>query len=165
MDAIGQLKENLQKISINDSFREILRESGVQSFIKDTIKNRIQRTGIDGKGERLKTDSSRGGQVYSDFTNILKEKKSGISGITSHVTLTDSGDFWESLRVLIKAESFVTEADFIKTDGHMQRNFTRDYGSQKEFEDAVTSLTQSELESLVGDYIYPRLIKKINAVL
>lgn len=165
MSEFGTLAASLKKISPNQILKEILSKPDIQIWIKNRIKNRVQTTGIVADGTKLKTDNSKSGKHYSDFTIFLKEKfNSGIAGITDHVTLTEGGQFWESLRILIKENSFETKADFIKTDGHMYKNFTSDFGSRKEFEDAVDGLSYEDLQSLTEQKIYPEFIRKFNNI-
>jgi len=163
MSDFGTLAANLKKISPNRILKNILSKSDIQSWIKTTIKNRVQTTGIVADGTKLKTDQSKGGQHYSAFTIFLKNKfNSGIAGITDHVTLTESGKFWESLKVIIKENSFETQADFMKSAGHMHNNFTSDFASRKEFEDAVDGLSYAELQQLTEQKISPEFIEQFN---
>jgi hypothetical protein len=165
MSEFGTLADKVAKIDIFRILEEITRENDVQNWIKNAPKDRIQKTGIDALGNKMQTDRSSSGEVYSDLTNILKEQNSGIAGITSHVTLTERGDFWDSLKLIIKRDGFETTANFIKEDGHMFKNFTQDYSNEKEYEDAVDGLSKDQLAQLVIVYYFPRTVKKINEIL
>jgi hypothetical protein len=160
--SFGQLAQNIRKISISQILQDIISESSTQQIIKDTIKNRIQTSGKTATNQELRTDRAEQGEVYNAFTIDVKEQGSGISSITSHVTLTQGGQFWESLRISLITYGFRTEADFIKEEGHMFKNFTFTYGSQKEFEDDVIGLSENELREIWTNYLEPKLIKRIN---
>jgi hypothetical protein len=158
--------ESIQKIDLSVIIEDITKKENIQRWIKDTIKGRIQTKGIDAKGNKMQTDRSSPGEPYSDYTMDLKDTfGSGFGNVISHVTLTQEGDFWESLRVTIIQKGFRTEADFIKKDGHMYKNFTQDYTSQEDFENAVTGMTENELKELFTDFYAPLIIKKINEIL
>ena len=165
MSEFRDLAVKVQKIDVYKILEDITKQSNVQKWVKDTVKNRWQRTGIDAFGNKAQTDSSSPGEVYSYLSNVLKENRSGIAGITDHITLTDTGQFWASFRLIVNRYGFETEADFLKSDGHMYENFTQDYTSRKEFESAVTGLSDNELSEMVEKYYYPLFIKKINEIL
>jgi hypothetical protein len=165
MGEFAVIAEKLEKIDVFKILRDITKENDVQKWVKDTVQGRWQTKGQDAFGNFPQTDRSGPGEVYADLTIILKEQNSGVSGIVSHITLTESGAFWDSFRIIVKSDGWDTTADFIKEDGHMQRNFTQDYGSKKEFEDAVTDLKNEELAEMIKLYYYPRFEKKINDIL
>lgn len=157
-----QIAENLKKINFDKIFKEVFSSQNIQSWVLNTVKNRIQQTGKDSSGDQFKTDSSLAGESYADLTIILKEKfGSGIGAIDSHVTLTQSGKFWDSMRYHLIQGGIQLTADFIKEDGHMFRNFTRDFDGPEDFEEKVLGLTDSELENMLNNMINPLILKKL----
>ena len=164
MNAFEATAKRFKKIDVFGILREITKQSDVQRWVKDTIKNRIQRTGIDANNNKLKTDSPFP-EPYSFYTSLIKGRKSGIASIATHVTLTDTGDFWRSFKITLIEDGFRTSADFQKSGGNIHDNFTQDYPNKKDFEDAVLGLSESELNEIVSKYYYPRFIKKINEIL
>ena len=95
---------------------------------------------------------------------ILKEKYgSGVGAIDSHVTLYGEGDFWNSMRMALIQGGFNIDADFNKSDGHIYKNFTRDFSDQEDFEAKVMGLSDTELENMLSNMINPMLLKEMNA--
>ena len=163
MGEFAKLAKKVGKIDIYKILEDITRENDVQKWIKDTIKNRfLKGGGVTADGTILQTDSASGGNPYSNRTMDIKDY---LGQEIRWVTLKDTGDFWESLRIIIKRDGFETKADFMKKDGHIQKNFTQQYGSQKEFENAVDGLSNDELIQLVSIYYYPRTVNKLNEIL
>ena len=46
----------------------------------------------------------------------------------------------------------------------MFKNFTTQFGSRKDFENAVTSLNKKELNMLLNEYLYPAIYKDLNEI-
>lgn len=165
MSTFGEIATATKNLSTKTILKEVLRDVSIHKFIFKTIKNRTQSTGIAGDGTKLRTNKAEQGEFYSAFTMFLKQGNSGIAGITNHVTLTESGGFWDSLKFELLENSFLIDADFVKSDNNMYDNFSFQFGSQKEFEDAVLSLTNAELQTLLNNYIVPEFLKKFYAKL
>ena len=70
-----------------------------------------------------------------------------------------------SFKILIKTDGFEIDADFFKKDSYISANFMMSFSNRAEFENAVESLTETEIQNLVNTYYYPRYIKKINEIL
>ena len=166
MSTFAELSQAFNKIDVKQVLKMVLQDEKIQSTIKDIIKNRIINTGIAGDNTKLRTDRAESGEFYNSFTIFWKEEKSfGKGSITDHVTLYQGGQFWDSLKVEILDNSFKTDADFEKKDGHMFKNFQNQYSSKKDFEDAVTSLTPDELKKVLRNFIEPEFMKLFYASL
>jgi hypothetical protein len=163
---VKSLYDKLKNINIPKMVEDISRENDVQTWIKDTIRERHLEKGEDAFDEKMQTDRSSPGEPYAFVTMDLKDTfGSGYGSIIDHVTLYDTGEFWKSLRVVVIKNGFRTEADFLKKDGHMYDNFNQDYSSEKEFEDAVTGLTEKQFKDLITTYYLPKIDEKIHAIL
>lgn len=160
LNNVKQTRSNL-----NNIFECVFKYDNVQKWLENTPKQRIQNTGKDSTGEKLKTDRSGLNEFYSDLTIILKENESGIGSISEHVTLTQSGRFWQSLKIVFFESGFKYDADFVKEDGHMYRNFTRDYDSAEDFEKKIAGVSVEELSFMLKNMIIPTLIKELRATL
>jgi hypothetical protein len=163
MTEFGILAQKVDQIDIYGMMREITRKNSRK--IKDIVQNRIQRTGIDAEGNKIQTDQSSTGQVYSNATIRLKEKKSGIAGVSDHVTLTDSGALWRTFELYIKNNGFILDLDTDKGAVDVYENFTQDYGTQKLFKDSVEGLNEKELDLLASEIYFPEILNKINEIL
>lgn len=162
MSTFQEAADVFKHINPKRIFREVLESDKLQEFIYDTVQNRVVKTGIAGDGTKLRTDAAESGEFYNAFTIIMKERSSGSGGITDHVTLYQSGKFWDSMRMTILDTSIKLYANFEKKDGNMYKNFTFQFGSAKEFEDAVLSLNQTELKKTLNNYVIPEFERKLN---
>jgi hypothetical protein len=156
-----QILQSLKRVNINDLGRFVFSQSNIQKWIIETIQNRLERTGIDAFGEKLKTDSSSTGEFYSFATIVIKEQ---LGQETGHVTLKDTGDFYNTFRIFLKQNAIIIDADFDKGTSHIADNFTRDY-SQKELENAIESLSESEINTLINTFVFEETINYLNKVL
>jgi len=162
MSTFGEIATNIKKIDTNKILIEVLKEKSVQINILNLIKTRLHYKGIDSNGNTLKTDMSVGNNKYA-FSTIY-EKKRFLGKIArglryKNVTLFNDGDFYHSFKILILTHSFKIDADFIKRDGHIQKNFEDMYASPKKMEDLIMSLNENELNKIVDEYIEPEFFK------
>jgi len=146
-----------KEFNLNETLNDIFKAQNIQTWVLETIVRRIDTTGTTGSEQRLKTDKSKGGEVYSDVTIDIKE---WFGQVTSHVTLKDSGTFHDSFRFALNLFGFEIEADFEKSDGNIAKNFTNMYGSSAEFEDDVMSLTNFEIDEMLRTKVNPLIIKE-----
>lgn len=159
MKFFEQLAVNLSHIDINILLENIFAEANIESWIVDIIKKRLYNVGIDSKGQKLKTDSSTT-ELYSNFTLDIKER---THQRTSNVTLKDSGDFYNSMKIILLQNGFQIDADFVKKNGNIYKNFTKIYSSQKDFENSIMSLGLAEMKILMEIKVIPKLKAKIKA--
>ena len=113
MSTLAEIATSFEKMNIEKSLIKVLKNDRTQLFIEEMIHDRIYSHGITGTGVKLRTDKAKSGHYYSTFTEIIKDY---VHEPINRVTLTDTGDFWRSLKVLIKQHSFITKANFEKKD-------------------------------------------------
>jgi hypothetical protein len=156
--------EMAEMINVNftEIFNDIFRAGNIQRWVIATIQRRLEGTGKTADGTQLKTDKATAGNYYADYTIDIKDY---LGQTFSHVTLKDSGDFYNSMRYVMIELGFEVEASFMKKNGHMQKNFTNQYGSQAEFEADVLSLSDNEIEFMMQNFINPKFERELNAAL
>jgi hypothetical protein len=88
--------------------------------------NQLNIFGTDSDGERLQTYKAKGSNAYADFTIQLK-KEAGKE--YDHVTLNDSGAFYETMQIakngddpILKGDEFQIVADFRKGNESIGKN-------------------------------------------
>ena len=162
MSTLGEISTAIDKIDTHKILIKVLKQSNIQNFIKDMIHDRIYSHGITGTGVKLKTDKAKSGHVYSTFTETIKES---VGDPFNRVTLTDTGRMWDTLKILIKEHSFITELNLQKGSDNVFDNFTNQFSSEKAFHDAVTSLSDNEMVMLIEEYIAPNFMKILNEIL
>ena len=162
--------KRIKKINVLSIVQEILSDRNVQLTILDAIRWRLGEHGKDAHGNILITDLAQKqgfGYRYA-YSTIYERKPPGrfIGKIQrgetwKHVTLRNEKNFYPSMD--IDADKFYAniKAEFIKEDGHIYRNFTMSYSSQKEFEKEVLSPGTKVINSLIHNVIYPRLMAEI----
>lgn len=149
-------------IDIHSILNSIFKADNIQRWVLDTIKQRIESSGITGSQKQLKTDKAKRGNPYSDVTMDIK---SFIGQSIQNVTLKDTGDFYDSFKFALTLFGFEIDANFNKKDGNIAKNFTGMYGSSSEFENDVLSLTDDEIERMIRTFIIPQLKIKIHEAL
>lgn len=156
LEKANRIKAN----SVDDILFRIFDSSFVKDWLVDTVKDRVQFTGIDSFGDKLRTDTARKGfsdlGFYSTFTEQLNKESGKSSG---HVSLHDGGRFWDSLKSETKKKFTTLKANFKKGSEHIGDNFEAQYGSNKLFEQAILSLTSDEFQFLIFKIVLPRLIQ------
>lgn len=129
------VQEVLKHLSENKSFTDLIIELNTRKQLFDK--------GIDSLGDNIGS--------YSAKTKQIKAAKGQI---TDHVTLFDTGDFYESFRVFFNGSDFIISADTIKdTDDLIFK-----YGSE------ILGLTNESLSLLrekAKEIIIPYVRKKI----
>lgn len=104
MKAISNLAQRVKSISIDDMLHELSEHVEFTDYIIElNTKNQLYDKGIDAKGERIGS--------YSAKTKAIKDANGEISG---HVTLLDTGKFYESFRVFLQGSDLIISADTIK---------------------------------------------------
>lgn len=104
MKAISNLAQRVKSISIDDMLHELSEHVEFTDYIIElNTKNQLYDKGIDAKGERIGS--------YSAKTKAIKDANGEIS---AHVTLLDTGKFYESFRVFLQGSDLIISADTIK---------------------------------------------------
>lgn len=105
MKALTKLALRVKNLSINDLVNELGEHTEfIDLIIELNTKNQLYDRGINSKGESIGD--------YSLYTKAIKDDKGQI---TDHITLNDTGKFYESFKVYINSQKdFVITADAIK---------------------------------------------------
>lgn len=106
MEALLNEINKLSKISINKILEEILSDSSLQHEIIDRVRY----------GQLFKEGVSEENVVigyYSPYTQSINPDKK----VNTHYTLLDTGDFYESFKIHVNADSFIIDANGNKADG------------------------------------------------
>ena len=97
---------NLKSVNINKIIADLLKRPDYQEFITQLNKNRLAKKGEYVDGTKIKTFFANTPDVYAPRTIDLKQEQSGIAGITKHVTLYNTGFFYESMALKVKRTFF-----------------------------------------------------------
>lgn len=104
MKVIANLAQRVKSLSIDDMLHELSEHVEFTNYIIElNTKNQLYNKGIDAKGERIGS--------YSAKTKAIKDANGEIS---DHVTLLDTGKFYESFRVFLQGSDLIISADTIK---------------------------------------------------
>jgi len=180
MSIFKEVANQIGKIDIDRIIQNIMNYDFVQDFVKNIVQERLEETGIDSKGSKMRTDLSNhpkfGGQygAYAGTTEGLKKygltldnegkiipSKQGVRPY-KRVTLNQEGDFYKSWFVTAKKTFVNISAQFEKADGSIYENFTFSYSSFKEFETAILNMDEKEFEIFVKKIILPEFLGILN---
>jgi len=139
---------NFFKIDFNLAMYNVLNNASIKYRISNIVRLRLRTSGTDKFDNKLKTDKSKGSNVYSNYTISLKKKKGQQ---TSFVNLKDKGAFQASIKTEIEKTLFEIDANFKKGSENIFKNFTKSYSSEKKFEEAIEGLSEKELNRLLLD--------------
>lgn len=105
MKALTNLALRVKSLSVNDLVDELGEHPEfIDLIIELNTKNQLYDRGINSKGESIGD--------YSLYTKAIKDNNGQI---TDHVTLNDTGAFYESFKVYVNSQKdFVISADTIK---------------------------------------------------
>ena len=105
MKALTNLALRIKTLSVNDLIDELGEHTEfIDLIIELNTKNQLYDKGVNSKGESIGD--------YSRYTKAIKDEKGQIF---DHVTLNDTGKFYESFKVYINSQKdFVITADTIK---------------------------------------------------
>lgn len=143
----------------NQVLNEVFNSRNIREWMTQTIQNRLYEDGVTGTGIELKTDNSLPGMPYSPAT---MDVKSFQGKRIRNVTLKEDGDFYKSFRIILNLFGFEIEADFIKEDGHIHDNFTKQFATKKLFEESVMSLTEREIDYMMTEMVIPEIKRTYN---
>lgn len=113
-EPIKQIAKNVKKINASKLFNEfVLKDSLLVEQILDLIREeQLYNKGIDGAGKFLGT--------YTLFTLNYKNNLASQLGNdtrSDHITLKDTGEFYNSMRIIPQKDYFLTVANVIKDGG------------------------------------------------
>lgn len=104
MKALVKLANNIKSLTVNDMIHELSEHPEFTDYIIElNTKNQLYDKGVNSQGERIGS--------YSARTKQIKTEKGQI---TDHVTLLDTGAFYESFKVFLSGSDLVVSANTIK---------------------------------------------------
>ena len=104
MKALVKLANNIKSLTVNDMIHELSEHPEFTDYIIElNTKNQLYDKGVNSQGESIGSYSSR--------TKQIKTEKGQI---TDHVTLLDTGAFYESFKVFLSGSDLVVSANTIK---------------------------------------------------
>lgn len=134
--SLNKLTNDLDKVAA-----DIIRKNS--KYILATIKRRLWNTGIDAVGNKIMPDYA---------VSTIKVKK--IEGKrSSHVTLKDEGDFYNSMFLTIEQNKLIVGAS-----DHITSTLISKYGPD------ILGLTEQEQRDIVDLMIEPEIIKILSAL-
>ena len=139
--SLDSIYNNLKQLDVYEIAVSVLEE--LDGFMADLNREQLAKKGVNSDGSDIRPE-------YSGVTEILKRSKSGTAGITSHVTLFDTGDFHKS----IFAEIFPDEVIMDATDSKL-------FDLEAKYGDKILGLTDESIKK-VREKFNPLFIKKFN---
>lgn len=146
METWEQYKK-LFDINLYSLLDEIMKNKGVQQQFIDYNQFQLFEDGLDANGKFIRTIE---GDPYTKNTKQIKSEKGQA---TDHVTLHDTGDFYNTFGVVIRENGYEIVADFMKGSSDIRDNFSSLYD--------FLGLTEESLEKIVNETILPKLEKMI----
>jgi hypothetical protein len=141
LDALTNIAKKAINISPNKLMQEALNNTSIQQEVLDL--NRIGQLydeGIDSKGVSLGEYSPATIQGTSNFKGKIEKGQR-----YDHITLNDTGEFYESFRFKNEKDGFVIEADTLKDGMDLADSFGKE----------IIGLTNDSKKSLIGWLIEP----------
>lgn len=116
MTKLQRIAQNVKKLSVNDLLHELSETPVFTDYIIElNTKNQLYDKGVNAKGESL--------GEYSLYTRALKQERGQIN---DHVTLNDTGDFYNSFSVYLNGSNFIITANTIKDTSDLIADWGRD---------------------------------------
>lgn len=135
MGDIGETIRKFLRLDLKKVVIDILNSPKVKAVIIKMEQERLFNTGKDSTGVSLGS--------YSPFTVVIKQ---GKGQRTDHITLRDTGEFYESFTFHATSSELVFDADPIKEDNNLFDDFGID----------ILGLTEFDRERLI-ELIYQEL--------
>lgn len=152
-----EISKRVEKINMNNIYKIVFSEKNIQSWSLGAIQNRLYDIGVDGVGNKLKTDNAGSG-FYSERTKDIKNLEGKKF---SNVTLEDTGAFYHSMKFNLNLYGFDIDANFLKEHGHIYKNFTESYANKADFEDKILKLTVKEFDYIMQTFAIPKIKQEI----
>ncbi len=156
MATFKDLSDRFKALNFNAMSEQVISQQVVKEWIIETAQNRIIDTGIDAFNEPLFTNNAARGEVYSFQTIQIKAEKGQKF---RNVTLEDTGSFYDSWVLTANKTFYSIKAKFKKGNENIFDNFDDSFSNFKHFEDAVLSLTDSEMSIFIQKIFLPRFLQ------
>ena len=115
MEALEILLRNVINLDPNEVMNEFISQGVVEKFILDLEKERLFTFGEDSRGKTL-------GQ-YSESTKQRKRVKGLPSG---HITLFETGEFYDSFTLTLTGDGFILNANAKKSETNLFERYGND---------------------------------------
>jgi hypothetical protein len=134
--SLKRLARNTTKLNVSKIMKSILDDKDLQLDIANLNKEQMYEDGI------LDTDT---GTVfdYAPATVFYKQNEAGKLGRdtrSDHITLKDTGEFYDSISVKSEKERFVIKGDMIKDGNDLEEQFPKALGLTDENKAALQGL-------------------------
>ena len=157
MNELESLIFNLKNFDPKTIINNILADPKIGDEIILIIQKRLYNEGKTAKEIKLRTDGAikAGLPNYSPLGAFLK---GGKGQRISNVTLRDTEVFYNSFISEFRSGFLRLKADF----RNIYNNFTKSFSNEVEFHTAILDITDSELQFLFDNFIYPKIVKLTN---
>jgi hypothetical protein len=116
MKALVKIANQIKSLSVLDMIHELSEHPEFTDYIIElNTKNQLYDKGVDSLGDRIGS--------YSAKTKQIKAEKGQI---TDHVTLLDTGAFYESFKVFLRGSDLVVSANTIKDTGDLIEKYGKE---------------------------------------
>lgn len=144
-----KLIDNVQSLNKNEVMYEVLQDKTLQAEVLDlNTQKQLYDEGVDSLGRSLGEYSAA--TIYGTSTF---EGKISKGQRYDHITLNDTGRFYNSFRFVNEADGFTITADSITDEG---TDLTKTFGQE------IIGLT-SESKAILIDEIKPRMVEVVRA--
>lgn len=141
LDALFNIAKKATEIDENKLLQQSLSDTNIQQEVLDLNRiNQLYERGIDSLGDSLGEYSPVTIQGTSNFEGKIEKGQR-----YDHITLNDTGEFYESFRFNNKKDGFEIEANTIKEGTDLQDSFGKE----------IIGLTNESRQSLIGWLIEP----------
>lgn len=133
---------------------ETLEQLDIETIVEDvlTANENVMADLIAGQlAQGLRSDGSEILPSYSELTIELKKKKSGLAGVTSHVTLFDTGAHYQGLYTTVKGDEIEYGSHDPKSAG-LQEKYDRKTGKAT---GSIYGLTEDSKDDLTSGHTEP----------
>lgn len=134
-DRIQKIVDNFKNLDRNKILSEILSAPQLQAQIIDLNQAQLFDKGIEADGVSMGDYSKASVEIYG--------KRPG------HITLKDTGEFYNSMKVSISADSFTVNGDTVKEGTDLQDRFPEALGLTTEsIAEIIPEITESIIEKI-----------------
>ena len=133
-----RVAKNARKLNRNSILRQVFEDQDIRDDVTNLNKEQMFEQGIDSEGDSL--------GEYSPATIQIKSEKGQR---TDHITLRDTGEFHDSIRVSAERNSFVFRADMVKPDVDLEVIYPKAIGLTNENWDKIKGLIIPEVRRIV----------------
>lgn len=154
MFVFGEIAKKLTKQKIIEYAATVFNYEFVKDEIIRILQTRLYKDGETASGKELQTNSALF-QKTSYYSNLTKQIKSSKGQKTSNVTLKDTGEFYESFKVIAAKTFYNVYANFNKPDGNIYENFTKSFNTFEEFSNEILKMNDEELRFFYDKIFIP----------